>query len=203
MSSARAAGVGRASGRAAQTAATQGRPVWVCQSSATSCQVQGPVVRSSSARVLEGKQGGVADEQGGVGVGEHGGKVGGVLEELGRGVEEVAEEHLGVGDRRAGGGVRGDRADLGEREGGFDDELDRSHAVQAGDGAAGHDAELGGEGGDGDEAEVGTVLEEVARALGGGGEVDVVALGEGGGEGWVVEVPHEGRGVEEIDGRDA
>ena len=30
-----------------------------------------------------------------------------------------------------------------------------------------------------------------------------VALGEGGGEGWVLEVPHEGSGVEEVDGGDA
>ena len=136
-------------------------------------------------------------------MGEHGGEVGGVLEEGGRGVEEVAEEDLGVGYRRAGGGVCGYRAHLGEAEGGFDDELDGTYAVQAGDGAAGHDAELGGEGGDGDEAEVGAVFEEVARALRGSGEVDVVAGGKRGGEGWVVEVPHEGRGVEEVDGRDA
>ena len=33
--------------------------------------------------------------------------------------------------------------------------------------------------------------------------MDPVAGGEGGGERWVVEVPHEGRGVEEVDGGDA
>jgi hypothetical protein len=30
--------------------------------------------------------------------------------------------------------------------------------------------------------------------------VELVALGEGGGEGRVLEVPHEGSGVEEVDG---
>ena len=33
--------------------------------------------------------------------------------------------------------------------------------------------------------------------------MEVVALGEGGVKGWVFEVPHEGRGVEEVDGGDA
>jgi hypothetical protein len=35
------------------------------------------------------------------------------------------------------------------------------------------------------------------------GVVDVVVRGEGGAAGWVFEVPHEGRGVEEVDGGDA
>jgi hypothetical protein len=35
------------------------------------------------------------------------------------------------------------------------------------------------------------------------GGVDLVVAGEGGGERGVVEVPHEGRGVEEVDGGDA
>ena len=33
--------------------------------------------------------------------------------------------------------------------------------------------------------------------------MDLVAGGEGGGERGVVEVPHEGRGIEEVDGGDA
>ena len=33
--------------------------------------------------------------------------------------------------------------------------------------------------------------------------MDLVTLGEGGGDGRVVEVPHEGRGIEEADGGDA
>jgi hypothetical protein len=33
--------------------------------------------------------------------------------------------------------------------------------------------------------------------------VEGVALGESGGEGWMFEVPHEGSGVEEVDGCDA
>ncbi len=72
--------------------------------------------------------------------------------------------------------------------------------VEGGDGAAGDDAEVWGEGGDGDEAKVGSAFEQVAGAVGGCGEVEVVAGGEGGLEGRVVEVPHERGGVQEVDG---
>ena len=75
--------------------------------------------------------------------------------------------------------------------------------VERGDGAAGDDGEVGGEGGDGDEAEIGAAGEEFFGAQGGLGVVEVVALGECGGEGWVFEVPHERSGVEEVDGGDA
>ena len=149
--------------------------------------------------LLKGEQGGVADEKGGVGMGEHGDGVGGVVFEGGLDVEEMAEEDLGVGYGRAGGGVGGDGADLMERE--LGDELDGADVMEAGDGAAGYDAESGGESGDGDETEISGAGVEIARALRGSGEVDIVALSEGGGERRVVEVPHEGCGIEEVDCR--
>jgi len=149
---------------------------------------------------FEGEQGGVADEQRGVGLGEHGDGIGGGRLEVRRGAEEVAEEHLCVGDRAARGGVGGDGADVFEAQRSFDDELDGADLAQGRDGAAGDDAQLGGEGGDGDEAEVGTAGEELGGALRGRGEVEAVALGQLGVEGRVVEVPHERGGVEEVDG---
>ena len=76
-------------------------------------------------------------------------------------------------------------------------------SVERGDGAAGDDGELGGERCDGDEAEVGAAGEEFVGAERGLGVVEGVALGELGGEGRVFEVPHEGSGVEEVDGGDA
>ena len=82
----------------------------------------------------------------------------------------------------------------------LDDELDGADFVEGGYGAAGDDGEVGGEGGDGDEAEVGAAGEEFVGAERGLGVVEGVALGECGGEGRVLEVPHERRGVEEVDG---
>ena len=82
----------------------------------------------------------------------------------------------------------------------FDDELDGADFVERGDGAAGDDGEVRGEGGDGDEAEVGAGGEEFGGAEGGLGVVEGVALGEFCGEGRVLEVPHERRGVEEVNG---
>ena len=46
---------------------------------------------------LEREQGGVADEQGGVGLGEHGFGVRGRFDKAGRHAEKVAEQYLGVG----------------------------------------------------------------------------------------------------------
>ena len=101
----------RASGRTAQTAATQGRPVRVRHSWARSIQRQGPAAASIWSTGFEGEQRGVADEERGVGVGEHGDGVGGCGEELGIGADEFAEEDLRVGEGTAGGGVGGDGAD--------------------------------------------------------------------------------------------
>lgn len=150
--------------------------------------------------VFEGEEGGVADEEGGVGLREHGDRVGGAGEEGGVGAEEVPEEDLGVGDGRSGGGVGGYGLDGFEGETGAEEEKDGADAVEGGNGAAGDDGEVGGEGGDWDEAEGGSAREEVLGALGWGGVVKGVAGAEVVVEGWVFEVPHEGGWVEEVDG---
>ena len=158
------------------------------------------------ARLL-GDERGVADEEGGVGVDEHGDGVGGRGEKLRCCADELLEEDLGVGERAAGCGVGCDGADGGEgavdegEVGGallphlfemwgtrclwpsqLDNELDGADCIQRGDGAVGDDGQLGGERGDGDEAEIGAAGEEFFGAEGGLGGVNLVAGGEGGGE---------------------
>ncbi len=123
--------------------------------------------------------------------------------ERGRYSEEMPEEDLGVGDGAARRGVRGDALDGSKRERLLDDELDGADAGERCDGAAGHDAELRGERGDGDEAEVGTAREQRARALRGLGELDLVASAQLRLQRIVTEVPHERSGVEEVDSSDA
>ena len=159
--------------------------------------------------MLAGEECGVADEEGGVGGGEHEGRVGGQVEKGGMGVVEVLEEDAGVGDGAAAGGVRGDGADLLESFGGrepvgiFDEEEDAADFVEGGDGAAGDDGEVGSEGGDGDEAEVGGAGVELGGADGGRGVVDVIVGAESGGGGLVFEVVEQRGGIEKGDGRDA
>jgi hypothetical protein len=118
-------------------------------------------------------------------------------------VEEFAEEDLGVGEGAAGGGVGGDDADCAEGVGEFNDELDGTDLVEGGDGATWDDGERGREGSDGDEAEIGAGGEKLVGAERGLGVVEAIAFGECGGEGWVLEVPHEGSRIEEVDGGDA
>ena len=60
---------------------------------------------------FEGEEGGVADEDGGVGVAEHRDWVSRCGKEGGAGVKEFAEENLGVGEGTAGGGIGGDAAE--------------------------------------------------------------------------------------------
>ena len=110
--------------------------------------------------VLEGKERGVADEECGVGDLEHGLEVGGVLDEGGLNLPEAREEDARVGGR--------------------------------GDGAAGDDSERGGEGegGDGDEADVGGARGEFSGAFGGRVGGELVAFGEAGAIGLVLEAPH-------------
>lgn len=155
--------------------------------------------------LLKGHEGGVADEDGGVGVVEHVVEVGAHGQELGVGVLPLVKEDAGVGDGGAAGCVCGDGANLAEWLAGAADEQQRADAGFGGDGAAGEHAQAGcgGERGDGDEADVGLAGGEAVGALGGEQVVDLVALGERAGEGWVLEVPHEGRGIEEADGGDA
>ena len=81
----------------------------------------------------------------------------------------------------------------------FNDELDGADAVERGDGAVGDDGEVGSEGGNRDEAEVGAVGEEFIGTSRWKRVVEAVVLGEGGGQGRVLEVPHEGRRVKEVD----
>ena len=75
--------------------------------------------------------------------------------------------------------------------------------VERGNGAAGDDGEVGRQRGDGDEAKVGAVGEQVFRTERRKRVVEMVALGEFGILRRVFEVPHERRGVEEVDGGDA
>ena len=82
-------------------------------------------------------------------------------------MEEGVEEDLGVGDGAAGCSVSGYGADVFEAQPRTQDELDGTHLVEARNGASGDDGEVFREGGDGDEAEIGTVGEKVGRALGG------------------------------------
>ena len=131
---------------------------------------------------------------------EHGHGVGIGGDEGGAVVVELAEEDLGVGEGAAGCGVGGYGAEGLEGVGFFYDELDAADLVERGYGAAWHDGEVGGEGGYGDEAEVGAGGEKFGGAEGGLSVVEGVALGQFGGMGRVLEVPHERRGVEEVDG---
>ena len=81
--------------------------------------------------------------------------------------------------------------------------MDGADLVERGDGASGDDSERRRESGDGDEAEVGAAFEEFGGALCGLRVVQVVALGECDVVRRVFEVPHERRGIEEVDGGDA
>ena len=78
--------------------------------------------------------------------------------------------------------------------------MDGADFVEGGDGAAGNDGEVGSERCDGDEAEIGAAAEELFCAEGWQGVVKGVVFGERCGERRVFEVPHEGRGIEEVDG---
>jgi len=82
----------------------------------------------------------------------------------------------------------------------FDEEEDATDLVERGDGTAWDDGEIGSEGGDGDEAEVGGAGEKFVGAEGGGGVVELIVRGERGGGGFVLEVVEEWGGVEERDG---
>lgn len=151
----------------------------------------------------------VADEEGSVGVGQHGEWIGGLLASFGMRAEEVAKEDLGVGLRTARGGVGGQGAYAAEgggfvqAEGIFDEQEDAADFVQRGDGAAGNDRELGRKCGDGDQSQIGCTRVELGCAVCGRGVVRRVAGGELGCAGCVFEVVQKGGGIEESDGGDA
>jgi len=152
---------------------------------------------------FEGEEGGIADEDGGVRVLEHGDWVGCGGNKGGMGPEELSEEDFGVGEGTAGGCVGGDGLYCAKSVRGFDDELDGADFVQRSNRATGDDGEIGGEGRDGDEAEIGAGGKELVGAKRRLGVVEGIAPGESGGQGWVLEVPHEGSGIEEVDSGDA
>jgi hypothetical protein len=128
--------------------------------------------------------------------------------------DELVEEDLRVGKGTAGCRVGRNSADRGEGvvcligckllvllpDWKLNDELDGADAVRRGDGAAGDDGQFGRERRDRDEPKVGSAGQEFVGAQRRLGVVDVVALGERGVEGRMLEVPHERGGVEEIDG---
>lgn len=149
---------------------------------------------------FERQQGGITDQQGRIRLLEHGDGVGWMLDKGGVGAEEFAEEDLGVGERAARSGVGCNGADSFEGMCFFDDELNRADAVERSDGAAGDDGQIVGEGGDGDEAEVGATSEKLVGAERGLGGVEVVSLGEFCRTRRVLEVPHQRCGIEEVDG---
>jgi hypothetical protein len=152
---------------------------------------------------FECEESGIADEDGRVCVLQHGDWVGCGGYKGGLGVVEFTEEDLGVGEGTAGGGIGGNGFYSVEGVWGFDDELDGTDFVERGDGAAGDDGEFGREGCDGDEAEVRAGGEEFVCTARWKCVVEGVALDEFGGERRVFEVPHEGSGIEEVDGGDA
>lgn len=116
---------------------------------------------------FEGEECGVADEYGGVGLGEHPVEVGGEGDERDGRISPVMEEDTGVGDGCAGGGVCSYGSEGGKGLGGATDQEQRADFVLAGDCAAGEDAEggVGSEGGDWHEADVGSSRGEAGGAV--------------------------------------
>ena len=149
---------------------------------------------------FECQQSRIADEQGGIGLLEHGDGVRGILDEGGVCAEKLAEEDLGICEGAARGGVGCDGANVFEGVGLFDDELDGADAVERGDGAAGDDREIGCKRSDRDEAQVGAAAEKLVGAEGGFGVMKAVVLGEICREGRMLEVPHERGWIEKVDG---
>jgi hypothetical protein len=154
--------------------------------------------------LFEGQQGGVADEDGGVGAFEHGVEIGG---RAGKGRRDCpsGERGCGRGPGWCGWRCRRPRSAGMEPLAGAANQQQGAHAALGGDGAAGQNAQAGGGGqsGDGDEADVGRARSQARGALGGRHAIDLIAEGELGIERRVLEVPHQGRGVEKADGGDA
>lgn len=109
---------------------------------------------------FESKKSGVADEDRGIGELEHGDGIGRGGNKGGIGAEEFAEEDLGIGEGAARGGIGGDGFHRAEGVRQLNDELDGADVAERGDGAAGHDGEIGSECSNGNEAEVGSSGEE-------------------------------------------
>ena len=146
---------------------------------------------------FEGEESGIADEDGGVCLVEHGVEVGGHGDERNVGVSPLVEEDAGIGQGGAAGDVGGYRMDGGEELAGAADEKQRTHAAFGGDGAAGEDVQAGcgGEGGDGDKADVGSSGGQPVSTLGGSHAIDAIAESELAVEGRMFKIPHEGSGI--------
>ncbi len=86
-------------------------------------------------------QGSVADDEGGIGVGEYGGRVGIGFEKFGGDLPAARGEDLDERLGAAGAAVEGDAAGL--ADGHFADEQQAAHALLGGDGEAGEDGEAG------------------------------------------------------------
>lgn len=155
--------------------------------------------------VFEGEEGRIADEEGCIGVLQHGFEVGSVFHEGGLDLPEAREEDARVGGRSAGRTVQSDATDAVNAIGMADDEDDGAHAILRGDGAAGNHAEQGcqGEGGDGDEADVGGSGSQFRGAFRGSIGGELVALAEARAVRLMLEAPHQGGGIEKVNGRNA
>lgn len=153
--------------------------------------------------LFDGQQSGIADQQGGVGLLEHGDGIGGMSDEAGVSAEGLAEEDLNVSPGATGGVVGGYGPNGLKCVRLADDQLNGTDAIERGDGAAGYDGELGSEGGDGDQAEVGSPGEQLVGAEGWQGVVELIPFGEFRGEWRVLQVPHQRSRIEKADGGDA
>jgi hypothetical protein len=152
--------------------------------------------------LLESQQSRIADEDGGVGSLEHGIEVGNRGQEGHVGVAPLTKKNAGVGQGGATGHVGGHGAQGMEPLGSAANQQQGTHTALGGDGASGQDSQAGrgGQSGDGDEANVRCARGQMGGALRGQHSVDLVAEGERVLQGRVLEVPHEGRGVEKTDG---
>jgi hypothetical protein len=144
-------------------------------------------------------QGGVTDDEGRVGAGQHGGGVGIGFEEFRRDLPAAGGEDLDERLRAARAAVERDVAGL--ADGNFADQQEAADALLGGDGQAGKDGEAGNAlvldgGNDGD---VGGASAECSGALRGDGGGDVVFAVEGS----VREAADERRGVEVLHNGDA
>ena len=154
---------------------------------------------------FQGHQGGVADDDSGVGALQHGVQVGGHGQKGHLGVVPVVEEDAGVGQGGAAGHVRGHRAQGSQRLAGSPDQQQRPDPALGGDHATRQNAQagMGGQGGDGDQADVGRARREPVGALGRKHAINLIALGERSFEWRMLEIPHQRRGIEKTDGGDA
>ena len=155
--------------------------------------------------LFQGQQGRVANHDGCVCAVEHTVQVGGHGNEGNLRIAPLMEEDSGVGYGGAAGNVGGDGAERGQRLRSAPDEQQRAHTALRGDGAARKNAKrgIGGQGGNGNEADIGGAVCEALRALRRSHPVNAVAASEIPIQGRVLEIPHERCGIEKADGRDA